>query len=178
MDNGLDRYHIMTQWVIQYDDVYDTKEEKESTDSDILIKKRNVLNIMPESLYNSDTLIAYTGHNIFYHYHNGTDDHAYYSHKMLRPAESDALLAQIGQLPVPDVLLGSNNLHEIHTQYLYPTWGEESFADIEYVRVFTDKTERVWKAATSKTEYVSIYVRKEIAEERGLTIIPNSDLPI
>ena len=178
MDNGLDRYHIMTQWVIQYDDVYDTKEEKESTDSDILIKKRNVLNIMPESLYNSDTLIAYTGHNIFYHYHNGTDDHAYYSHKMLRPAESDALLAQIGQLPVPDVLLGSNNLHEIHTQYLYPTWGEESFADIEYVRVFTDKTERVWKAATSKTEYVSIYVRKEIAEELGLTIIPNSDLPV
>ena len=177
-EHDLERCHVMTEWVIQYDDVLDTKEEKDNYTSGKIIKMRDPLYIMPESLYISDTLIAYSGHNIFYHYHNGTDDHAYFSHKVLKRADSDALLTQIGQLPVPDVIIGSNNLHEIQTQYLYPTWGEESFADIEYVRVFADKAERVWKATTSRTEYYSIYDRKEIAEKRGLTIIPNSDLPI
>lgn len=176
--HGLEQYHVFTEWTVQYDDIFQSADKTNPSEAQKSTTNRKVICTLPESLSYSDIINAYLGHNIFYHYHGGTDDHAFFSHKLPSDSETKAMLAEIGKMPVPDVIIGSNNDNEIKNDYLYPTWGEEALEGIEYVRVFADKSQRAWKTGTSKTEYISIYVRREIAEKLGLEIIPNSDLPI
>ncbi len=176
-EHNLERCHIMSQWLIVYEKDPNADKDQEPT-SEMLIQKHIPSEIHPELLYYYDTVAAYAGHNIFYHFNNGAEDHAYFNHRLFKDEESEALLEEIAQMPIPDVILGSNNSYEITNDYLYATWGEDAFENEEYVRVYVDKANRLWKSGSSRTEYLSIYVREKIAEELGLERIPDSDIPI
>lgn len=140
-EHHLDRYRMMSGWTLELD-----------ADGGITAVDINMCD-------QAVNLAPYFEHNLFFNFNGGKDDRNYITHIRLSEEETNRQYEQWRQGGEPQVLWMSPDLSAVYGDTV--RWQD-------YAQVYRGRAERVWKAGTDYTES-SIYVRRELLEETGLT---------
>lgn len=142
-EHHLDQYRMMTGWLVRRD------EADNIIDMDINLCDQAV-NVAP-----------YFEHNIFFNFNEGEDERNYVTHMRLTQEQTQNLCDTWKKEEPPEVLWMHPNLGMVYGDVL---------AEKEYVPVYREPVERVWKAGTDYNT-CDIYVSRELLEETGLSMI-------
>ncbi len=142
-EHHLDQYRIMAGWMVTRDDA------------------GNVVNVDINLCDQAVNIAPYFDHNIFFNFNEGKDERNYITHMRLTQEETQAVYDIWREGGAPQVLW----MHPDCTA----AYGD-MLAGMQYVLVYCEPAERVWKAGT---DYIpcDIYVSRELLEETGLHII-------
>lgn len=139
-EHGLDRYRMMTGWLIAYDE-----------EGNVRLTDINQCSM-------SVNLAPYFEHNLFFNFNGGRDERNYITHIHPSEEETRRQYESWAKEEPPGVLWMMPELSAVYD-------GTVTMRD--YAQVYQGDVWQVWKAGASY--YVSdIYVRRELLEETGL----------
>lgn len=144
-ENQLDDYKIMTNWQCIYD----------NNNQELLLSEDT--NHCPFAM----DIAPYFDRNIICNFADGKMEGNYISHIRPSQEEIEATYAKWRSYGKPDVLLNASALARV--------WPDGEVDMRDYVPVYTQKADQIWKM-TAENTYAHIYVRRELAEELGLKI--------
>lgn len=165
-EHDLGTYHVATEWTVLLDDSDETESMPE------------MLKASPDFSLYAEEIGAYLRTDIFDYTFLTPPEHSYIIHRYLTDEEYEKYRAQMAQMPIPDVLIGNNDLHLSSHYFLEPYWGKEAVKNADYKRVYLKTYHRLWKFGACVNDYYDIYVKAEIAEKLNLPVIPDSDIPL
>lgn len=142
-EHHLDRYRIMAGWMVTRDAAGN------SVNEDINLCDQAV-NVAP-----------YFEHNIFFNFNQGRDDRSYITHMRLTKEETQAVYDTWREEEAPQVL------------WMYPDLAAaygDTIAGQDYVPVYREPVERVWKAGTDYST-CDIYLQRDLLAETGLSVL-------
>lgn len=139
-EHGLDRYRMMTGWLITYDE-----------EGNVRLTDINQCSM-------SVNLAPYFDHNLFFNFNSGRDERNYITHIHPSEEETQRLYETWAQEEPPGVLWMDPELPDVYG-------GAVTMRD--YALVYQEDVWQVWKAGANY--YVSdIHVRRDLLEETGL----------
>lgn len=139
-EHGLDRYRMMTGWLITYDE-----------EGDVRLTDINQCSM-------SVNLAPYFDHNLFFNFNSGRNERNYITHIHPSEEETQRLYETWAQEEPPGVLWMDPELSDVYG-------GAVTMRD--YALVYQEDVWQVWKAGANY--YVSdIHVRRDLLEETGL----------
>lgn len=139
-EHGLERYRMMTGWLIAYDE-----------EGNVRLTDINQCSM-------SVNLAPYFDHNLFFNFNSGRDERNYITHIHPSEEETQRLYETWAQEEPPGVLWMDPELPDVYG-------GAVTMRD--YALVYQEDVWQVWKAGANY--YVSdIHVRRDLLEETGL----------
>ena len=150
-ENGLENYRIMANWSVTVD------------------KDGNVIKMDTNACPSADNIAPYFDHNLFFNFNDGRDDLNYSTHKVSSDEEDNAKFEEWKQA-LPDVcyMMSKNSSYDAKFP-IELVYEDLDFLE-EYSLVYVNTNNMVWKGVERPKRSV-IYVKKELAEELGLTVL-------
>ncbi len=142
-EHHLERYRIMAGWMVIRDEA------------------GNIVDVDINSCDQAVNAAPYFEHNLFFNFNEGKDERNYVTHMRLTQEQTQTLYDVWRKEELPQVLWMHPNLEMVYGDIL---------AGQNYVPVYREPIERIWKAGTDYST-CDIYVSRELLEETGLSMI-------